>query len=116
MPLFSRTPCTLRAPGSRDIYGKTTLGPATPALCSIVRFEIGSTKTSVRTDSSASRGNAEETTAAVRLLFPTLYPVVAGTVVEMLGQRLEITSVHPRHAVTGELDHYQVDAQVAETV
>lgn len=116
MPLFARTPCALRIPGARDIYGKATLGAAKPALCSIVRFEIGADKTSVRTDSSASRGNAEEATAAVRLLFPPLYPVTTGTVVEMLGARVEIISVHPRHTVTGEVDHYQVDAQVAEAV
>lgn len=116
MPLIARTPCTIRFPGGRDIYGSPQLGPARPALCSIVRFEIGADKTSVRTDSSASRGNAEEATAAVRLLFPPLYRVTTGTVVEMLGARVEIISVHPRHAVSGELDHYQVDAQVAEAV
>jgi hypothetical protein len=114
MALFPRTPCLLREPQGRDLFGQTTLGPARPAVCAVVKFEIGADKTSVRTDSSATRGNAEEITAAARLLFPPLFRPSLGTVVELHGNRVEIKSVHPRLTVTGQLDHYQVDCEIAE--
>lgn len=114
MALFCRTPCVLREPQARDLFGQTTLGPPMKALCAVVKFETGAQKTSVRTDSSATRGNAEEIVAAARILFPPLFQPAIGTIVELHGERVEIKSIHPRLTVFGQLDHYQCDCDIAE--
>src|SRR4051794_22907410 len=114
MALFCRTPCVLHERKTRDVFGQTTLTVGVPALCAVVKFDVGAQKTSVRTDSSASRGNAEEIMADARILLPPLFKPSIGTIVELHGYRIEVKSVHPRLTVFGQLDHYQCDCDVAE--
>lgn len=68
--------------------------------------------TSVRTDSSASRGASREIVADARLLFPQGSEVKIDDRVDVLGHSLKVVSVFPRQALGGRLDHYQVDLMV----
>lgn len=104
--------CTITKSGSTDVYGQTTLGEIFPTKCSVVKLMTRLEKTSVRADSSASRGNAEETTASARLLFSKTTDIREGDKVDVLGQSLRVTVVFPRLDVNGVLNHYQVDADV----
>ncbi|CAO3459770.1 hypothetical protein [Azospirillum argentinense] len=115
MPLYARTPCQIIPAGLFDEYGTPALGAAQDALCAVVKFDLAAAKTSVRTDSSASRGTAEEIVPAIRLLFPTLYPIRIGDRVRLFGALVEASSVQPRLAVSGEHDHNQVDCIATES-
>lgn len=84
----------------------------TDAPVAIVKLEQSSNKTSVRTDSSASRGTAQEILADARLLFPTFIKLKAGDRVSILGFELTVVSIFPRHAVTGRFDHWEVDCNI----
>lgn len=91
------------------VYGQTKLLAPKETNCAVVWLESQATKTSVRTDSSASRGNAREETIKSRMLFPTYVEIDKGDKVEIYGLALKVESVFPRHNVNGQFDHWQVD-------
>jgi hypothetical protein len=107
--------CTVTKLGPEpDLYGQSQLGKPTPAKCGVIKLDLMAMQTSVRADSSASRGNADEKTVVGRLLFPANTDVGLGdkVVVENVNVGLEVLSVFPRHTVHGKLDHHQVDVGV----
>lgn len=104
--------CTIAKKTGYDSWGKPTYSAPVPATCSIIKLTEARDKTSVRTDSSASRGNAEEIKSDARLLFPASTSVNKEDVVEVLTFKLSVTSVFPRVDVPGNLDHWQVDAEL----
>ena len=114
MPFIANTTCKIARRAGNDAYGQPVFGAWERAVCGIVKFDIASEKTSVRTDSSASRGNAREIQASVRLLFPTFHKVAIGDKIEMLDVRLRVVAAFPRLDVAGKLDHYQVDCEFLE--
>ena len=95
-----------------DLYGQPQEGKHTPGMCGVVRLEVGKMKTSVRADSSASRGQAIETVAQSRLLFSPGVVLNLGDRVIIHGFKLEVESVYPRFDVQGRQDHWQVDLNI----
>lgn len=104
--------CTVTPYIGADAYGKKIYGPGKVVGVGVVKLERSSNKTSVRTDSSASRGSAQEILADARLLFLSHVILQPGDKIEILGFKLTVVSVFPRHAVTGRFDHWQVDCNV----
>jgi hypothetical protein len=101
--LYSRTDI-------QDVYGDFSfLPPQQNVPCAVVQMDLVVKKTSVRADSSASRGRAEEEIGLVRLLFPVTVSVKEGDIVAVDGQVVEVIRIFPRRDITGKLDHYQVD-------
>lgn len=114
--LYARVPCTLARPTANNLYGQRGYAAPGAALCQVVKLNAGAAKTSVRTDSSASRGSAEEFVADAVLLFPALYDVAVGTLVTIKGLTLEIKTIERRFTVAGDLDHYEAALVVAKGV
>lgn len=81
-----------------------------------VNMKIDVQKTSVRADSSASRGSADEV-AATRavILVPAFVSVGLGDrFTDAIGERFFISSLHPRYSVGGVLDHYELALEMAQ--
>ena len=114
MPFLPNINATVTRSGTQtDVYGQVIVtSKAQKVRIAIVSLDEERQKTSVRTDVSASRGNASENVAKTRLLFPTSFEPVIGDRVKVLDRDLEVKSVFPRHDVPGRLDHYQVDCEV----
>lgn len=104
--------CTISKRTGHDSWGKPTYSSPAPAQCAIIKLTEAREKTSVRTDSSASRGNAEEIKSDARLLFTASTVISKSDIVTILGFRVSVTSVFPRIAVDGRLDHWQIDAEI----
>lgn len=97
----------------RDIYGRAQLGPRQDCPFAIINLEIGARKTSVRADSSASRGAADEIASQrAKILIPSYVDVRVGDYFGFQGRRYEINMVHPRHSITGRFDHYECELEV----
>lgn len=92
--------------------GKRLYGTPTHARCAIVTLQDMTPPTSVRTDSSASKGAARDETINARLLLPASTSVLAGDRISVLNYDLSVQTVFPRHNVFGRLDHYQVDCEI----
>lgn len=112
MRLRATVPCSITPTVGYDRYGKEQLGNSYTAKCAIVKLTQLSEPTSVRTDSSASRGAGREVLADARLLFPKTTEVSIDDKVEVMGVELRVLSVFPRTTIGGQHDHNQVDLMV----
>jgi hypothetical protein len=100
-------------PVARDIYGRGQFADPVDCQFAIVNAKRQSVKTSVRADSSASRGNADEiTTGLGRILVAKHVEVEIGNLFEFDGDTYEIVSTHIRRSVLGEIDHFECDLEV----
>lgn len=104
--------CQLYKIAGLNEFGERSFAAPISVDCGVVKFNVESEKTSVRADSSASRGKAEEVTADVKVLFPMIVPIEKGDVALIHGVFLEVTSVFPRQAVTGAFDHKECTFKV----
>lgn len=101
-----------RQNGGYDRYGKSLPGDVVVTRCAAVKLLTRSRKTSVRADSSASRGNAREIVSDAVLLFAHNVHVDEGDKVIVTGIELKVTGVFPRFDMAGRLDHFEVELNV----
>lgn len=101
---------TLRRIGQDfDVYGHAQLLPAETMRCAVIKLRDKSQQTTVRADSSGSRGFGDERVVESKLLLPISSRIKAGDVLTVDGLDLQVDVVHPRHRATGVLDHYEVE-------
>ena len=106
MTLFSPNQrCVLVKMGNMDIYGQKHVEKRITENCAILKSKKNSTKSSVRADSSASRGNAQEITADYWLILENSTQADIDDLIEFRGLRLKIIGLHPRFSIRGEHDH-----------
>lgn len=105
-------PCIVVKTEGTDVYGRAITDKRVRAKCNIVQLLSSNEKSSVRADSSASRGRAHEFVNFSKLLFPKHVEINMNDIVEILGMKLQVKSVFPRHDVHGKLDHYEVELTV----
>lgn len=77
-----------------------------------VNFKREADKTTVRADSSASRGQADEVVSRARILIARFITPEIGDEFEADGNRYRIISVFPRKTVFGRLDHWECDLEI----
>jgi hypothetical protein len=98
------------ASGKNTVHGQPIPGRFVRERCAVVKMTVSSEKSSVRADSSASRGNAREPQAESIILLSNLTQAAINDVIEVSSNKLRITSMEPRYDVTGRLDHYEIRA------
>lgn len=97
----------------RDVHGRPTYAPARPCPFAPVNLHVGAQKTSVRADSSASRGSADETAAMrAKILIPAFVKVEIGDKFEFDDLRFRIEAKHTRRSVSGVVDHFECDMEL----
>ena len=105
-----------RKSAARDIFGKETHLPPIPLRCGIVRLSTVVVPSTVRADSSASRGAAEESNAQAIFLVPANTSIGVGDIIMTLGFRIEVKGRHPRLNTRGTLDHIEIHGAISEDV
>lgn len=109
------TTCWLhRRSGAPNRRGEYDYAPRVITPCSVVKLNLKTDHTSVRADSSASRGKAEEEQGDARLLFPANTVIAAGDIVEVEGEGIRATEIFPRRNVLGVLDHLDVSFEKSQ--
>lgn len=103
--------CILTKGGGYDLYGERKAGSSTPERCAIVKLVIGQQHSTVRVDSGATRGGADELRADAVLLLPKTSKVAMDDLIAIPSHNvtLRVKSIRPRHSVAGRLDHYQIE-------
>ena len=94
--------------GGRDVHSRQSWNEAVACPFAIVNLDVSSEKTTVRADSSASRGAADQrvTNRATILVVKTLR-VEIGNKFEFEGIAYLVASVHKRRSVFGKVDHIE---------
>lgn len=91
-----------------DGYGRSLPAVQVKERCAIVNLNLGAQKTSVRADSSATRGNAEEMVATGEILLTRNTKASHNDVIEIYGIKYLITGKSPQVSVRGVLDHWLI--------
>lgn len=102
--------CTItRLESKYTLYGEQKEERSWRSMCGVVKLRMIDQQTTVRADSSASRGFAEESVADARLMFLPSSDITEGDIIEVDGRKVKVAIVHPRFSVTGRLSHKEVD-------
>jgi hypothetical protein len=112
--IFPSVPCKIISLSTDiDDYGQLVFSSPIDALCSVVKLSVSSQKTSIRTDSSGSRGHAKEIQAAARLLFKPFVKLKPDDRVEINGIYLRVIEINTRYQTFFSIpDHLQVDLDI----
>lgn len=97
----------------RDIHSREIFDEPRSIPIAVVELQRKVARTTVRADSSASRGAAEETVAVTKILIDKMVEVSRDDRIELRGDLFRVVVTHPRFSVWGELDHFEVDLQAA---
>lgn len=110
--MIATVPCQISRVARFDVMGQEEFALSIPAKCAVVKLESGNDLTTVRADSSASRAHAREFIADAVLLFAPLYALSIDDRVEIHGIKLRVKKIRARFAITGRLDHNQVECEI----
>lgn len=118
MTLFRpNTTCALYSSSEKtDIYGNPSFEKPKTTPCAVVTYDLSRLKTTVRADSSGSRGRGEHLEGVARFLFPKTVQIQRGDKVFKDDYWLEVVEKHPRYSVAGVLDHWEIDFHKTEPV
>ncbi len=97
-----------------DVNAEKAYGVPIECPYGVVNMVIGAQKTSVRADSSASRGAADEiaTTRSTILVPPYVGVSLNDRFISREGYKFIVNMIHPRYSVSGVLDHIEVGLEV----
>lgn len=101
------TRCRIQLSAGNDVYGQPLPTTFVNEGCSVGKIFISNEKSSVRADSSASRGNAMELEAVAVILLTPQTRAGIDDIIEIVGRKLRILGVMPRFTVGGVLDHFE---------
>lgn len=104
--------CIVGKTGAMDVFGQRTTSVLKRERCSIVKFDIQNLQSSVRADSSASRGAAQEEVADILILLTANTVAVIEDTLTVAGRTLKIASMEPQYNILGKLDHYRVKCEM----
>lgn len=109
MSLRPSVPCEIRKFLGYDAFGAPQLGAKIREKCDVVTLKVEYEHTTVRADSSGSRGHGEEPRSKNRLLMSPKTKLDLNDQLTVAGVVLRITSKHARFDVTGKLHHWEVE-------
>lgn len=98
--------------GNTDVYGQPLATTRVREQCAVVRLVTTNQPSSVRADSSASRGNAKELVSDSLILLAKTTVANIDDLIDIGGMTLRITSKHPRFNIAGSLDHFEITATI----
>ncbi|TDW20407.1 hypothetical protein EV128_12537 [Rhizobium azibense] len=98
---------SLTKKAGRNLDGEEIYGEPTAIALAIVNLATNAQKTSVRSDSSASRGQADELVAEHGKILTKIETAV-DDLITLDGAVFRVTGSHPRFTVFGGFDHYEV--------
>jgi hypothetical protein len=114
---FPNTRCDLYSRKAvKNNFGKYNYTAKVSVPCALVGFNVDVQKSSVRADTSGSRGQAEQEQGVAILLFSKNLKLKLGDVVFIDDHWLEVTEVYARRNVLGKLDHHETHFRKVEPV
>ena len=100
----------------RPTYPAASQPSAERVDCSVITLDLKLDRSSVRADSSATRGRAEQIGGDAIMLFPTSVAIEELDIVKVENRWLEVISVFQRRNVFGDHDHDEVVLRKSEPI
>ena len=95
-----------------DLYGNPQYGKARKTRCAVLRLRKSVEDTTVRADSSATRGHGQEILSDAWLLVSHREKIGLTDKLQVQGYTLKIVAIRPRYTVFGEHDHNEIEANI----
>lgn len=95
----------------RDLHSREVFDVPREIAVALVKLEQVLERTTVRADSSASRGAAEEIVVKGTLLVDPAVKIRKDDRIEFAGTTYRVIMTHPRFTVFGTLDHTEIGVQ-----
>lgn len=95
-----------------DEYSQPQYLPEKSIKCRVVKYMRSSVKSSVRADSSATRGRSKELVYDAVVLFDKNSNVEIDDLVVIMNETMRIEQVEPRFNIHGKLDHIEARLNV----
>lgn len=112
---FPTVPCTITRVGNFNQYGEEATEGTFRERCGVVRLRRDRAHSTVRSDSSATRGHADEDRADVIILLTANTNARIGDKLQIdKFMTIRIQNLHPRYNIPGRLDHYEVKGEIWE--
>jgi hypothetical protein len=105
-----------RRAATANNFGRFSHDKKRSVPCGVIYLNVSAQKSSVRADTSGSRGQAEQMEGDARILFPIFVKVNVGDAIFKDEIWLEVIEVEPRRNLLGQLDHYQVELKKVEPI
>ena len=99
------TTCVIIKSEGYDFYGEPLRKQRITEPCALLNAKSAMKKSSVRADSSASRGNAQEVTADYWLILLPSTVAKIDDLIEIHGIQVKIVDLIPRYGLDGRHDH-----------
>lgn len=112
MDIAWQTQGSLYKKAGMDLYGEPSYQFSEQVKMGVVSFIDSLEKSSVRADSSASRGKAEIALFDAVFIIPLTANIAKEDVLVVEGKKLRIESVHQRWGLRGRPGHYEVGANI----
>ncbi len=110
--LNTNAKCFIRKVLSYSMHGESRLGQPVGERCAIAVRRDEVAKTTVRADSSASRGYADEFLATNKILIDGKTVAKLGDQLEVAGAFIKILTMHQRYDTAGRVDHYEISGEL----
>lgn len=94
-----------------DLYGQYSYADEETIKFALVRFDTKTEDSTVRADSSATRGNIKEYVASGRILVPVNVNPNWGDLIIIIDKTFRIKECEPRYHVLGHQDHWELDLE-----
>lgn len=107
-----QVPCTIVKNAGYDLYGAELTSTKKRELCGVIELFKSAVFSTVRTDSSASRGAAHENRAVAKLLLSAKTTAEIGDVILIHSYRLKVASKSPQFTSVGKLQHYLIECSI----
>jgi hypothetical protein len=112
MKFIGNVPVKIEKLKGYDEFGQPKIFSSKKSRCSVVKLINKIEKTSVRTDSSASRSNAMEETGTSKLLLQLNSGVGLGDKLVVMGIDLKVDWIHYRNDTSGKPHHLEIAASI----
>lgn len=109
--LNSNATCQVRKVTGTDVYGKPKFGAPVTERCAVVKLKAQIVHTTVRADSSQSRGHGDEFVSTNTVLLSGKTAAALGDQLIVRGHLILITAMHDRLDVGGIVDHYEIGGE-----
>lgn len=111
LPKFNIT-CLVKSKIGNDLFGNPVYGLPRTTKCAVVSLVKSRAATTVRTDSSGTRGHANEVISDSKILMSPKEKIELDDFVEVSGLTLKVAAIRQRFSVYGKLDHLEVDGTI----
>lgn len=107
-----KVPCVITNRIGDDLYGAPVFGMGRNAKCAVLKLSKLRQSTTVRTDSSGTRGHADEEIDDAHLLLLAGEKININDSIHVGGFKILVSSIRVRYNIYEKIDHLEIEGKI----